>query len=106
LLRRARYQQGSLRLERRKKGSAVWVYRWWEKDISGKPVRRKLQVGTVERYSTQSSAQAAADSIRLTINNRSTHKILQKTTVSTLWEHYSREELPLKEMSTQDAYLQ
>ena len=28
------------------------------------------------------------------------------TTVRTLWEHYCREELPLKEMSTQDAYAQ
>jgi len=36
----------------------------------------------------------------------STRNILNKTTVRTLWEHYSREELPLKEMSTQDAYLQ
>ena len=75
-------------------------------DISGKPVRRKLQIGGVDEYSTESSAQAAADSIRLTINNHSTRRILNKTTVSTLWEHYRREELPLKEMSTQDSYLQ
>lgn len=106
MLRRARYQQGSLRLEQRKRAPAVWVYRWWEKDISGKPVRRKLQIGGVDEYATESSAQAAADAIRLTVNNHSLRQILTKTTVSTLWEHYRREELPLKEMSTQDAYMQ
>ena len=29
---------------------------------------------------------------------------LRQTTVNILWEHYCREEVPLKEMSTQDAY--
>ena len=60
----------------------------------------------MDEYSTESSAQAAADAIRLTINNHFTRNLLNKTTVRTLWEHYSREELSLKELSTQDAYLQ
>src|SRR6266849_230652 len=105
LFRRTRYQQGSLRLEERKKGSAVWVYRWWENDITGKPIRRKVQLGCLERYPNESAACAAADALRLTINNQSKRNNLQKTTVNTLWEHYCREELPLKEISTQDAYL-
>src|SRR5437899_4313380 len=104
LFRRARYQQGSLVLEERKRGPAVWVYRWWEKDINGKPVRRKLQIGSSVQYSTESAAQAAADALRLTINNPSYRRSLRQTTVNILWEHYCREELPLKEMSTQDAY--
>jgi integrase len=105
LFRRTRYQQGSLRLEERKRGSAVWVYRWWEHGITGKPVRRKVQLGGLERYPTESAARASADALRLTINNQSKRKNLQKTTVNILWEHYCREELPLKEISTQDAYL-
>jgi integrase len=104
LFRRTRYQQGSLVREERKRGSAVWVYRWWEKDINGKPVRRKLQIGSLEQYPTESVAQAAADALRLTINNPSNRRNLRQTTVNILWEHYCREELPLKEMSTQDAY--
>lgn len=106
LFRRTRYQHGSLSLEERKRGPAVWVYRWWEKNINGKPVRRKLQVGSAEEYATESAAEAAADALRLTINNPSSHRSLRQTTVNTLWEHYCREELPLKEMSTQDAYRQ
>lgn len=104
LFRRTRYQHGSLILEDRKRGPAVWVYRWWENDINGMPVRRKLQVGSSEQYATESAAQAAADALRLTINNPSSHRSLRRTSVNTLWEHYRREELPLKEMSTQDAY--
>ena len=96
LFRRTRYQQGSLVLEARKRGSAVWVYRWWERDINGKPVRRKLQIGSSEQYQTESAAQAAADALRLTINNPSNRRNLRQTTVSILWEHYCREELPLK----------
>jgi hypothetical protein len=36
LFRRTRYQHGSVEREERKKGPAVWVYRWWEEDINGK----------------------------------------------------------------------
>jgi len=106
LLKRVRYQEGSLRLEDRKRGPAVWVYRWWENDINGKPVRRKLQMGDLQQFRTESAARSAADAVRLTINSQSKRNSLAKTTVNTLWEHYRREELPLKELSTQDAYLQ
>src|SRR5260370_36495197 len=104
LFRRTRYQQGSLRLEERKRGSAVWVYRWWENDITGKPIRRKVQLGSLERYPNESAACAAADALRLTINNHSTRKNLQKTTLNTLREHYRREERPPKTIPTQDPY--
>lgn len=105
LFRRARYQQGSLILEERKRGPAVWVYRWWERNINGKPTRRKVQIGSSKQYSTESVAQAAADALRLTVNNPSNRRNLRQTNVNTLWEHYCREELPQKELSTQDAYI-
>jgi integrase len=103
LFRRTRYQHGSLNCEARRRGPAVWVYRWWEK-VNGKPVRRKLQVGTLEQYPTESAAQAAADAPRLTINTQSGRNSRSRTTLTTLWQHYSSEELPLKEISTQDVY--
>lgn len=105
LFRRTRYQHGSVEREERKKGPAVWVYRWWEQDINGKLVHRKTQVGDVKKYPTESAAHSAADALRLTINNRCEHRNLRRTTINTLWEHYSREELPLKALSTQDAYI-
>ena len=105
MLRRTRYQHGSVEREERKKGPAVWVYRWWEEDINGKLVHRKAQVGDVKKYPTESAAHSAADALRLTINNRCEHRNLRQTTINTLWEHYSQEELPLKALSTQDAYI-
>src|SRR6185437_12058254 len=104
LFRRTSYQQGNLKLEDRKRGPAIWVYRWWEKDTSGKSVRRKAQVGSLDQYPNEPSARAATDALRLTINNSSTRKNLSKTTVNILWEHYVSEELPLKQVSTQDTY--
>ena len=104
MFRRTSYQQGSLKLEERKRGPAVWVYRWWEKDTNGHTVRRKAQVGSLEEYPNESAAQAATDALRLTVNNSSKRKNLSKTTVNTLWEHYASEELPLKQISTQDIY--
>ena len=77
-----------------------------EPDINGKRVRRKVQVGTLEKYPKESAAMAAADSLRLTINTQSEQNKNRKTTFNVLWEHYVREELSLKELSTQDAYTQ
>ena len=105
LFKRTRYQHGSLEREERKKGPEVWVYRWWEEDIDGKLVHRKLRIGDVETYPSESAAHAAADALRLTINNRCNHRSLQRTTINTLWEHYQREELPVKALSTQDSYI-
>lgn len=104
MFKRMRYQHGSVEREERKKGADVWVYRWWEEDINGKLLHRKLQIGDVETYPSESAAHAAADALRLTINNGCKHKSLQRATINTLWEHYSREELPRKALSTQDSY--
>lgn len=91
---RTRYQQGSLTLEERRRGPAVWVYRWWEKDTQGRPVRRKAQLGSLEEYPNQSNAQAAADAIRLTINDRTLRQRLKELTIATLVQHYREHEMP------------
>jgi len=105
LFKRTRYQHGSIEKEERKKGAAVWVYRWWEEDIKGKLVHRKVRAGDIKKYPTESAAHAAAEALRLTINNGCAHRSLRRTTINTLWEHYAQEELPLKALSTQDAYI-
>jgi integrase len=100
---RTSYQVGSLTLEERKRGPAVWVYRWWEKGTDGTPIRRKQQIGTLERYPTESAARAASDTLRLTINDQSRRQSLPRS-VRDLWEHYCCEELPRNEITTQDTY--
>lgn len=91
---RTRYQAGSLRLEERKRGPAVWVYRWWEKDTEGKPIRRKAQLGNLDEYPNESRAQAAADALRLTINETTPRQQLKEITIATLVQHYREHEMP------------
>src|SRR5260370_42538566 len=70
LFRRTTYQQGSLKLEERKRGPHVWVYRWWDTDAHGKRVYRKHQVVDLSQYPNETPAKDAIDAPRLTINNQ------------------------------------
>src|SRR5215469_162202 len=106
LFKRTTYQEGSLKLEERRRGPNVWVYRWWETDATGKRVYRKHQVGDLDQYTSESAARCALEALRLTINTQSQRNRVRRMTVQSLWEHYEREELPSKEFSTQDAYIQ
>jgi hypothetical protein len=59
-MRRARHQQGSLQLEKRKRsGETAWVFRWREIQINGTKRYRKAVIGTVAEYKTESEAQKA-----------------------------------------------
>jgi integrase len=104
VFRRTTYQQGSLKLEERKRGPYVWVFRWWDTGPNGDRVYRKRQVGDLTEYPNETAAKVAIDALRLTINSQSQRKGVSRMTVQILWEHYSREELPFKDFSTQDAY--
>jgi len=106
LFERTTYQEGSLKLEERKRGPHVWVYRWRDIDATGRQVYRKHQVGDLLQYPSESAARAAVDALRLTINSRSARIGASRMTVQSLWQHYQMEELPTKEYSTQDAYTQ
>lgn len=118
-MRRARYQRGSLRRIRRKDGTTVWVYRWRETQIDSTRKRRAIIVGAVEDYPTESLAQAAVDSLRLTINQSTPQELIKDISVETLVNHYREHELPdifykenpekvsddeRKSYSTQDTY--
>ncbi len=93
-----------MKLEERKRGPHVWVYRWRDTDSTGKLVYRKHQIGDLIEYPNESAAKAAVDAIRLTINSQSRRNGASRMTVLSLWQHYQSEELPSKEFSTQDAY--
>lgn len=66
---RARYQQGSLTIEKRKSSSPVWVYRWWEVGPGGRHTRRKQIVGTKSQFPFKAAALRAVDGLRLDINS-------------------------------------
>lgn len=94
-MRRATYQRGCLRSITRKNGTTVWEYRWRELQQDGIVKRRAVIVGTLADYKTESSAQAAADALRLTINHRSTQQLIRDVSVEKLVNHYRQHELPL-----------
>lgn len=91
-LKRERYQNGSLTIEKRKKGPDVWVYRWRETAIDGSRVRRKEVVGTKLELSTQSAALRAIDNLKLDIN-AVTSQAVTPMTVAQLASHYKATEL-------------
>lgn len=58
----AQFQSGCLRMEARKRGPAVWVYRYYaDRETDGKRVERTLVVGTVEELPTKSDARLALE---------------------------------------------
>src|SRR5579862_7723358 len=92
-MRRTRYQNGSLKLADRKKGK-VWEFRWREIQIDGSIHRKNIVIGTIEEFPNESVAQAAVDSIRLTINRHTPQLLLKNLRVETLVKHYREHELP------------
>jgi integrase len=94
LFKRTTYQEGSLKIEERKRGPDVWVYRWRDTNTAGKRVYRKHQLGDLVQYPNESAARAALDALRLTINSQSHRSGVNRITVESL---YQREELPSKD---------
>jgi integrase len=98
---RTRFQTGSLKTEKRRRGPAVWVFRWRETDARGKRVKRKLILGTVEQYRSESHARRALAALDLELNEPkhkiATHPALM--TVGQLVDHYEKEELGEERLS-------
>ena len=106
-LRRTRYQQGSLTIERRKNGTAVWVYRWREVGGDGKFTRRKQLIGTKSEFPSKASALRAVDGLRLDINSEAVSISPEPLVVDQIIEHYRRTELTdanCKTMRTKQVY--
>ncbi len=94
MFRRARHQQGSLQRVKRKSGETVWVFRWRETQINGSRRYRKIVVGSVEEFKTESEAQNAVDALRLTINEQTPRQQLKEISFETLVQHYRQHEMP------------
>ena len=52
-------QRGCLERIGRKRGSAVWQFRWSETEPTGKRLYQKKIIGTVEQYPDESAARLA-----------------------------------------------
>ena len=94
MFRRARYQQGSLTVLKRKSGPAVWVFRWYETQSDGRKVYRKSVVGTVDVLKTEADARRRIDALRITINQETSAAKTQQVNFEMLVAHYLEKELP------------
>ena len=92
-MKRTRYQHGSLKLANRK-NAKVWEFRWREVQLYGTIRRKNIVIGTLDEYPSESAAQSAADSIRLTINRQTPTQALKQASVEALVTHYREQELP------------
>src|SRR5580693_7827340 len=90
---RQRYQRGCLRCTKRKAGPGRGEYLWRENDVTGKRVRRTTVIGTVEQYPTRELAQAAANALRIQINEDRLRQPGQVILVADLVDHYVQTEL-------------
>jgi integrase len=89
---RKRYQQGSLTIEKRKSGPAVWVYRWREIDTNGEQINRKIVVGNKAKFPNKTTAQNAIEGLKLEINKEATG-IFKPLSLGELVSHYRQTEL-------------
>jgi integrase len=91
-LKRTRYQHGSLTMEMRKAGPAVWVYRWRETDANGRRSRPKVVIGTKADYPTKTSALKQLAVLGIDVNSEQPIKVVTLT-LAKLVEHYRESEL-------------
>ncbi|CAN5582122.1 hypothetical protein BH10ACI4_BH10ACI4_08550 [soil metagenome] len=92
-LKRTRYQQGSLSIEKRKSGPDLYVYRWREVGANGLPTRRKQIIGSKLDYPSKSAAMRAVDGLRLDINLQAVAESSSPLTIRELIAHYCQTEL-------------
>ena len=93
MYKRTRFQQGSVQRVNRKQGPDYWVLRWRETNGSGREIRRKSVIGTVDEYPTESKAQQAASRLRITINQEKPREIQKPITIAELIHHFKVSEL-------------
>lgn len=85
-------QNGSLIETKRRNGQSVWEFRWRDR-TSGKPVYRRIVLGTTEQFTTAADAREIVEGIVLEINSGDHRLGASALTMSQLIEHYRRREL-------------
>lgn len=99
-MRRVRYQFGSLELVKGAKQD-VWTFRFYEPGADGKRQYRRIRIGTMQQYPTETAALKALEGLRLSINSGKLR--VANPTFGAVIERYHREELP-ERFSTRVSY--
>lgn len=91
-MRKARKQNGSLYLDVNGSKTPVWMFSWHHILPTGQRVRRKRQVGTLDQYKTEATAERAVRGWRLAINSNEAHAF-SGIRMQDLIEHFRLKEL-------------
>ena len=91
-MRKARKQNGSLYLDANGSKVPVWMFSWRHIMPTGRRVRRKRQVGTLDQYKTEAAAERAVRSWRLAINSNDACAF-SGITMQDLIDHFRLKEL-------------
>lgn len=99
---RTRYQFGSSRRRKRKRGPDAWEFRYYE-TVNGRRKRAHETVGTVERYPTEGHARKAVEARLLKLNADTPQGQFVVPSLGALIDRYLEEELP-ERYSTRTSY--
>jgi integrase len=101
-------QDGSVTVERRKRGSDVWCFRWREAGADGRRIHRRIVLGTVEELKNIASARKMVAGLRSEININDIRIRRESIKLADLSRHFQQRELadrnPRISYSTKKAY--
>ena len=86
-------QDGSVTVERRKKGPDVWCFRWRENGPDGRKIHRRIVLGTADDLKTIASARKAVVGLRHEINLNDVRIRRESITLADVSRHFQQREL-------------
>jgi integrase len=101
-------QDGSVTVERRKRGPDVWCFRWREAGGDGRRIHRRIVLGTAEELKNIASARKMVAGLRSEINLKDIRIRRESIKLADLSRHFQQRELadrnPRISYSTKKAY--
>jgi len=101
-------QDGSVTVERRKRGPDVWCFRWREAGPDGRRIHRRIVLGTIDELRSIASARKMAVGLRGEINVNDVRIRRESIKLADLSRHFLQRELtdrnPRISYSTKKAY--
>jgi hypothetical protein len=86
-------QDGSVTVERRKRGPDVWCFRWREAGPDGRRIHRRIVLGTADELRSIASARKMAVGLRREININDVRIRRESIKLADLSRHFQQREL-------------
>src|SRR5207247_1140815 len=86
-------QDGSVTVERRKRGPDVWSFRWREAGADGRRIHRRIVLGTAEELKNIASARKMVTGLRSEININDIRIRRESITLADLSRHFQQRAL-------------